>query len=70
MKVFAEGEQPQPNEIQRPICSSCGSFMRHKASISMCEINAGYAVLNCIVCGFTQLIACVQTAQTFGSFFS
>jgi hypothetical protein len=70
MKVFAQGEQPQPKEIQRPVCSNCGSFVRHKASISVGEIAGAYAVMNCIVCGFTELIGCVQTAQTFGSFFS
>jgi RNase P subunit RPR2 len=70
MKVVAEGEQPQPNEIERPICSSCGSFVRHKASISVKEVGIGYAVLNCIICGFTQLVACVETTQTYGSFFS
>ena len=55
----------QPDEIERPACACCGSFLRHGTSILRKEGHAGYAVMHCVVCGCIQWMAYLQEKMPF-----
>jgi RNase P subunit RPR2 len=61
---MTNGYQDQPDEVERPACSCCGSFLCHGKSILRTKDHPGYAVMHCVMCGFTEWIS-LQTVDVF-----